>query len=210
MLAGRTPGNTGALKRALSVRLEGSNPRKRGRPPGRRRTHTTINEHCQVYTESLSPFKRQRELSASASDQIGSPPSPSVDHEHSLYSPFEDTHVRQPDNNGELLGSLSMNFIAEADTRQLIDHAQYAGQLSSFLGSNFPPVICAEASERQSCFCLPHWNQSQGKLDLQAFHLPGVRMATFQDGKHLTWWCDCTYSLESARNIFANKDFPDR
>ena len=91
-----------------------------------------------------------------------------------------------------------MNFIAEADTRQPTDHAYYAGQLCTFLGSNSPPVICAETSEIQSCFCLPHWNLSQGKLDLQAFRLPGVRTATFQDGKHLTWWCECTYSLESA------------
>ena len=106
--------------------------------------------------------------------------------------------MRQPANSGELFGPLSLNFTDEADTRQLTDHAQYAGQLSIFLGSNFPPVICAENSERQACFCLPQWNQNQGKLDLQVFHQPGIRMATFEDGELLTWWCDCTYSLESA------------
>ena len=48
-------------------------------------------------------------------------------------------------------------------------------------------------------------NQNQGKLDLQAFLQPGVRMATFEDRQHLTRWCDCTCSLESAK-----KEFPDR
>lgn len=149
-------------------------------------------------------------MSANASDQIDSRPSPFVDRRQSLSSPCEETHVPQSENIGELLTPLSIDFTNEADTRQLTNHAQYAGQLTNFLGSNFPPVICPETSDRQACFCLPQWNQTQGKLDLQAFHLPGVRMATFEDGEHLTWWCGCTYSLESARDIFANKDFPDR
>ena len=162
-------GAFGALKHALSVRLEGCNSRKRGRPLGRRRTHTTISEHCQMYTESVSPFKRQRELSANVSDQNGSPPSPSVDHRHSLSSPFEEADVRQPDNTDELLGPLSTNFTVEADTRQLTDHTQYAGQLSNFPGTNFPPVICADYSERHTCFCLPQWNQINASLTYKPF-----------------------------------------
>ena len=33
---------------------------------------------------------------------------------------------------------------------------------------------------------------------------------TFADGDCLTWWCDCHHSLESARNMFANADFPNQ
>ena len=43
-----------------------------------------------------------------------------------------------------------------------------------------------------------------------SFHLPGVWLALFADGEHLTWWCDCHHAMESTCNIFANIDYPER
>ena len=109
-------------------------------------------------------------------------PAPPVDDRHSLSTLFEQSYVRQSDNSGELLGFLPIGFTAEADTTQLTQIAH--NMPLNFLGSSVPTVICVETSESQDCFCLPRWSQSQGKLNLQAFHLPGVCMATSKDREH--------------------------
>ena len=105
--------------------------------------------------------------------------------------------MRESDNSGELFGPLSINFTDEADTRQLTDHAQYAGQLSSFLGS-----------ETQACFCLPQWNEIRTSLTYKPFICLVYAWLPLRT-RSISWF-DCTYSLESARDIFANKYFPDR
>lgn len=97
---------------------------------------------------------------------------------------------------------------ASPEAEEQLDVTAYARQLSAHLGANFKPVSCEEQSGTQSCFCFPHWSQSTSSLTKQ-YHVPGIRLTTFEDGQHMTWWCDCCHSLDSARKTFANTDFPD-
>lgn len=193
------------------TRLDRLQPRKRGRPRGRRRMHITVDDYGNIYEEALSPFKLQRvSVEQSLPDQAG-PPRTSEARKREctnstlnpapLKQPFQHTHSPAPppeaDDN------------ATTQLAHLTDHVEYARQLSGYLGRGFLPVNCFGASGRQACFCLPQWNEAAHKLNLREFHLPGIRLSVFEDEQQLTWWCDCTNCLKSARDSFANHDYPD-
>ena len=196
-----------------SMRLERLQPRKRGRgrPRGRRCMHITADDYGNAYEEALSPFKLQRvSVQQSRPDQAGPSHTPEAGQRgfddslldaQRLAQRFQDDHSP----------SSPPDAVESVDTQpaHLDDQVQYARQLSGYLGRGFLPVNSPAASDRQACFCLPHWDAAAGKLSLQEFHLPGLRLSVFDGGQQLTWWCDCTYELESARDAFANHDYPD-
>ena len=101
-------------------------------------------------------------------------------------------------------GQLPFSLVAE----EQLEITDYARQLSTQLGAKFKPVSCKQQSGTQACFCFPHWSQTSSSLTKQ-YHLPGTRLTAFEVGQHVTWWCVCCHSLESARSSFANTDFPD-
>ena len=192
-----------------SIRLEQQQRRKPGRPRGPTSDFTYITEVCRVTNEVVPPFKRQRTPSRSrAADQVEAAAESPVEHSSSSFT--AESAALQYGESNQLPNDSLLDPPIEPEAAELSDLAQYASKPSGTLGSNFLPVNHVGPPANQACFCLPHWNQRLGKLDLQAFHLPGIRMASFEDGEHLTWWCDCAYSLESAREAFANHDFPDR
>lgn len=102
--------------------------------------------------------------------------------------------------------STNVPYLNSTKAPEQVDASSYARQLSAHLGINFKPPHAAKSSARQAVFCFPEWEQAC-KLSFKSFHLPGVRLALFADSEHLTWWCDCHRTMESARIKFANIDY---
>ena len=191
--------------------------RKRGRPAGPSRTYTTQDAQGNVSKTHLSPFAGPRTRARRA----GSPDQPVTILEHeSLAAPSAALEASAGDCQGtpesapHTLEPMSPPPTAAlADSPGAVQPDQpdlysYARQLAGYLGGDFRPVCCVGEPTKQACFCIPDWNPIAAALNAKRFHLPGLRSVTFADGDCLTWWCDCHHSLESARNMFANADFP--
>ena len=189
--------------------------RKRGRPPEPRPTYTTQDMHGHVSKRVLSPFRvsapgAKRVRAADQQEDTGdlnmasaSTPLPAALNDHGVCrSPELSPGLASVDD-----GSPGFDLM---EAQEKNDICSYARQLSGYLGIAFQPLHVHESSDRQAVFCFPDWDQKGSQLSLKSFHLPGLRLALSADGEQLTWWCDCHHTLESARNMFANTDYPEQ
>lgn len=194
---------------------EPSGKPKRGRPPGKRCNYTTQDAEGRIFKRVLSPFKAKAPASkrSCAADQQGIP----IDQNRAAEAlPFPldpassasilDDLFRSPEGFTGL-ASTDVAYLNSTKFPEQVDTSSYARQLSAYLGINFKPLHAAESSARQAVFCFPEWDEQACELSFKSFHLPGVWLALFEDGEHLTWWCDCHHTMESARNMFANIDY---
>ena len=192
---------------------------KRGRPSGPSKRYMTQDAYGNIRHTHLSPFnvRRTRARAAGVQDL----PDNMLDHDNvaaadadldasmagTLGTP-EGAH--QPPEGMSTPSSAALSDSPGAVQAEQYDLFSYARQLAGNFGADFRPVCSADNSTKQACFCVPDWNPATAALTAKRFHLPGLRLVTFADGDYLTWWCDCHHSLESARNMFANADFPNQ
>ena len=85
---------------------------------------------------------------------------------------------------------------------------QYVLLLTIAWASNIQIIPTLNAREVQ--FCMPKFDEAKKKLDYLSFTVVGLRLAKFQDGERLTWWCGCTSEKCTARQIFQGLDFLDQ
>lgn len=201
-----------------SASMEGRTSRKRGRPRGRRCTYMTQDCYGNIIREPLSPFKVQKLTAGDVSTADQQPDlqrhlvggmSTQPDTADAMGSPQSSLAQDQLDSPDVSPAAANTDSPDAIETEQP-DVTSYARQLSAYLGLQFKPVHCAQTSEKQACFCLPDWDPAACKLSVKKFHLPGIRVVSFEDGEQLTWWCDCHHTLESARSMFAHADFPEQ
>ena len=195
-----------------------SGKRKGGRPPGKQRNYTTQDAHGRVIKRVLSPFRAKPSASkrSCTADQHDSPTHqnrtaqvPASPSEPAPSEPVLDDAFHSPEGSAGP-ASTDVADLNCAKALEQVDTSNYARQLSAHLGVRFKPLHATEESAREAVFCFPDWDEQACELSFKSFHLPGLRLALFADGEHLTWWCDCHHTMESARNMFANTGHPEQ